>query len=104
MSFNKLFYNHIDFRVEGNKIIASPNFLCPVCAERPQHRFNEEFKFNINKRFDFNRQVAFTMPCCNTPISLNVAVHKDKGELPMLCISIPESPILEDWWIIPEMM
>jgi len=100
MSFNKLFYNHVDFRVEGNKIIAAPNFLCPVCGEHPQHHFNEEFKFNINKQFDFNREVTFTIPCCNTQIMLNVAVHKEKGEVPMLRINVPEIPIPNDWWMV----
>ena len=99
MSYNKLFYNQIDFRIEGKKIVAAPNFLCPVCSERPEHRINQDFSVNLNKPINFSNQVTFIMPCCNTPITLNVAVHKEKGEMPSLYIGVPEVPVPDDWWM-----
>ena len=100
MVYNKLFFNSIPVEVVDNKIVVTPNFLCPnpECEHHKQHDpLVQEFSFNVNKTFDFNKNVTFTLPCCGAQISLNVAVHKEKGEPPQICISVPESPIPETW-------
>jgi len=99
MNYNRLYYNSMSCTVQGNKIYVEPRFLCPVCENRPQSAVAKSYIFNTKKVFDSNEPVTFTTTCCSLQITLNVAIHKELDTEPQVCISVPESPIPENWWL-----
>ena len=88
-NYDKLFFNAIEISDDGTTVSASPNFLCPVCSERPVSKLTSgSLSIPQNRDLDINRLVTFTMPCCGTKINLYVAVHKTKGVSDLaLCVS-----------------
>ena len=50
---------------------------------------------------NINQLVEFTMPCCNTKVSLYVAVYKkEEDDYIKTCVSV--MPIDEEWYNVPE--
>jgi predicted RNA-binding Zn-ribbon protein involved in translation (DUF1610 family) len=102
-TYDRLFFNAIEVKEAEGAITVSPNFLCPKCGDqkrpetRPTAKLATSAQFSADRDVDVNRQVAFTMPCCGTKVSLYVAVHKPKdARSPQTCVST--EPIKADWW------
>jgi hypothetical protein len=100
MSYSELYYDRLQLEYDGTQIWLAPNFLCPMCAGRPQSLVGQTWNIPVNRKIDVNpnQQVTFIMPCCNTPITLYVAVYKESGSMNVKnCISVV--PIPEDWYV-----
>jgi hypothetical protein len=101
VSLNKLYFDSSLLVYEDGVVKVSPHFLCPVCSGRPASWLEWSKRVNIKKTVDTNELYTFTLPCCNTPISLYIAIHKTK-DLDDLTCSISTQPILEEWWVWEE--
>ena len=99
MSYNKLFYNAVTFGLVDNKIVVELNFLCPVYNNRPTFKKLDNYTINPNRPIDFRGEISVILPCCGLEITLNVAVHKEKDELPNVCFAIPGHIIRDNWWV-----
>lgn len=107
MSYNRLYFDAVDFKTTKDAVEFSPNFICPKCRKYFEDKISADSPrctlpaFSLSKNVDvevnFNRQVTFKMPCCGAEIILYVAVHKsaDNDDL-TFCISV--EPIPDGWW------
>ena len=108
MSYTQLYFNRVELFYDGSQIRLSPNFQCPMCNGRPEALLDRTWNCNLNKALEINQLVNYVMPCCNTPISLFVAVHKEKGSAGIQCCIQKSSEegaggIPADWWVVPEL-
>ena len=111
MSYNKLYFDRDILRKTGNKIEFSPNFICPVCREydingkiteeSPRHQSIQTSPVSHNNELDINGLIMFIMPCCETQISLYIAVHK-MAKQDGLMKAISADPIPDGWWVVVE--
>lgn len=112
MSYNKLFFNKVDFRRLEDGI--GIRLVCPVCKRGKLIKRNIGTVFPST--FDFNRKVSFTVPNHNdkegNPCKasgklweLFVAVHRDADGL-QICIQRSDTEgkdgIAENWWVRSE--
>lgn len=107
MSFNKLYFNRVDFKKNPNgSIDFRPNLICPKCRKYSYGKIVKDDKIiyktseNIpanatSKIVEYNQRKTFIMPCCGAKIELYVAVHDES-----LCISV--EPIAVEWWKMNE--
>ena len=109
MSYNKLYFNAIDFvRLEDGIGIW---LQCPVCKRRKL--ITRSIGRTFPAVFDVNRQVSFTIPAhdnkeglpCDASgcdVSLFVAVHRDANGI-KICLQRTDAEgangIASDWWV-----
>jgi hypothetical protein len=96
MVCNLLFFSGVKTEIVSGVIEVTPLFKCPNCEREVA---DQKVVVSDAETVDFNRQVTFTLPCCNVPLELYVAVHKGLDGNVLSCISV--EPILVDWWMMP---
>ncbi len=104
MSFNKLFFDSVEVKVDGDALTVNPHFLCPRCGnqKQPATRPTAKLASSVSilkaaEDLDKNGAETFTLPCCGLQITLYIAVFKSKdGKAPpSVCVS--SETIKQDW-------
>lgn len=84
MSFSKLYYNRVDFDIQGNTLTVTLYIKTPIEATRQTSIFEYVAP---STEFDFNQRVEIG------DLTLYVAAHSDTKQL-----RISVNPIESDWW------
>ena len=103
--YHNLHFHSVNRAIASTKVDYQPVFICPNCKTKDVLPVMSTVNFQEDEIFDSNERHTFMLPCCGAEVELFVAIHKDPGQPPVICIQKSSDEgatgIAADWWVKP---